>query len=314
LLPEAMRFDSAQMNFWSFANLADFVRKPCIGPRHDPSRLTKDGFNRLADELKMLEMDVTRNTRGLAKLPIVVILTTLLAFAGAAIALHRQALWQVIRVCVASSELFGAAFPCRQIDLAVGNERGVAIVQPPLLNDLIVVPTRKVTGVEDAFLQSLDAPNYFAAAWRTRALLRSPDGREPDWGEVGLVVNPVVGRSQDQLHIHVGCLFPGVQSALANVAPKVPVATWAKLPEVVPHIAFWGTRVAKSTLEGVEPFRLAAEALSDRVTERGKLTLMVAGVRVAGADEFLILASYAGAPHSWWPVGSENLIDTRCPS
>jgi hypothetical protein len=35
----------------------------------------------------------------------------------------------------------------------------------------------------------------------------------------------------------------------------------------------------------------------------------VAGVRVEGDDEFLILASYAKAPHAWWPVGSADLTD-----
>jgi CDP-diacylglycerol pyrophosphatase len=262
----------------------------------------------------MLEHDVTRNKSGLAALPVVVILTVILAFAAAAKGLHRQALWQVIRVCVANSELFGAAFPCRQIDLAGGKERGDVIVQPPLIDDLIVAPTRRVVGVEDVFLQSSDAPNYFAAAWRARSLLVTAGGGEPDWDEVGLVVNPAMVRTQDQLHIHVGCLLPKVQGALAIIAPQVPVSIWVRLPDVVPHIAFWGTRLAKPSLEGVEPFRLAAEALSDQVTERGRLTLMVAGVRVAGADQFLILASYAGAPHSWWPIGSEELVDTRCPS
>jgi CDP-diacylglycerol pyrophosphatase len=262
----------------------------------------------------MVDHDVTRKKSGLAVLSIAMVLSALLVFAAAAMGLHRQALWQVIRVCVANSELFGSAFPCRRIDLAGGKERGDVTVQPPLIDDLIVAPTRRVTGVEDAFLQSSDAPNYFAAAWRARSLLVAAGGREPDWDEVGLVVNPAMVRSQDQLHIHVGCLLPKVQGALAVIAPRVPVSIWVRLPEVVPHIAFWGTRLAKPTLEGVEPFRLAAEALSDRVTERGKLTIMVAGVRVAGADQFLILASYAGAPHSWWPIGSEDLVDTRCPS
>jgi hypothetical protein len=41
---------------------------------------------------------------------------------------------------------------------------------------------------------------------------------------------------------------------------------------------------------------------------------MVAGVRVAGEDGFLILASYAGAPHSWWAVGIDDLLDPRCPA
>ena len=42
--------------------------------------------------------------------------------------------------------------------------------------------------------------------------------------------------------------------------------------------------------------------------------IMVAAVRVDGQDEFLILASYAGAPHAWWPVGAENLLDRKCPA
>ena len=274
-----------------------------------------DGLDRApGGELQKLEHDVTRNKSGLAALSAVLILTALLAFAAHAMGLHRQMLWQVIQICVANAELFGAAFPCRQIDLAGGKERGYVIVKPPLINDMIVAPTRSVAGVEDVFLQSDDAPNYFAAAWRARSLLVGRGGREPDWDEVGLVVNPVMIRSQDQLHIHIGCILPRVQKALTIVAPQVPVATWARLPEVVPHIAFWGTRVAKSNLEGVEPFRLAAEALSDKMTERGRITIMVAGVRVAGADQFLILASYAGAPHSWWPIGSEELLDMRCRS
>jgi CDP-diacylglycerol pyrophosphatase len=249
----------------------------------------------------------------LPALSVVVILTVLSALTVQATGLHRRALWQVVRACVANAELLGAPFPCRRADLAGGRERGSVVVQPPLFNDMIVVPTRRLVGVEDDFLQSPDAPNYFAAAWQARSLLMSPSGRRPGWDEVGLVVNPVMVRSQDQLHIHVGCLLPDVQRALAILAPQVPVATWVKLPEVVPHIAFWGTRVAQTTLETIQPFRLAAEALSDRVTDRGKLTLVVAGVRVSGADQFMILASYAGAPHSWWAVGADSLIDTRCP-
>jgi CDP-diacylglycerol pyrophosphatase len=249
----------------------------------------------------MAKHDVMWSKRGLPALSFAVLLTVLSAFAAYALGLHRLALWQVVRACVADLELTGSPFPCRQIDHAGADAPLALVLQPPVLNDMIVVPTRKVVGVEDDFLQSPESPNYFAAAWRARSQLVKRGGRKADWDDVGLVVNPAMVRSQDQMHIHVGCLLPKVQSALALMAP-----------EVVPHIAFWGTRVARSSLEGVEPFRLAAEALSGQVTERGKITVMVAGVRVAGADQFLILASYAGAPHSWWPIGADSLVDTSC--
>ncbi len=240
---------------------------------------------------------------------LLVIITCLTSFA---LGLHRLALWQVVRACVADFEFTGAAFPCLQVDLGEGDAPGVVVLRHPYFDDMIVTPVRKLVGVEDPFLQSPEAPNYFAAAWRARSLLRNPDGREPEWDEVGLVVNPAVGRSQDQLHFHVGCLFPEVRSALESIAPQVSIGSWEKLPPVVEHIAFWGTRIAAADLDSVEPFRLAAEALADQVKDRASLTIMLAGVRVAGADQFMVLASYAGAPHSWWPIGAENLVDTGC--
>jgi len=179
---------------------------------------------------------------------------------------------------------------------------------------MILVPTRKVVGVEDPFLQSPDAPNYFEAAWRARSLLKSAGRRGPDWDDVGLVVNPAIERNQDQLHIHVGCLLSYVKLALAAAAPEVPNGKWQQLPAVVPHLVFWGTRVRGTDLADVEPFRMAAAALADKVRDRAKLTIVVAGVRVAGEDGFLILASYAGAPHSWWPVSTEDLLAPERPA
>jgi len=220
---------------------------------------------------------------------------------GAGFALRQQALWAVTRACVADFSATGAAFPC----LAV--EADAVLIRPFWTPDLILVPTRKLIGVEDPFLQSPEAPPYFAAAWAARASLRSAE-----WEDVALVVNPAVARSQAQLHIHIGCLRPAIREALARVGPQAPTDAWAPLPEIVPHIVFWGRRVAKADLDGVAPFREAAQALADRAPDRARLTIAVAGLRVEGARQFLLLASYAGAPHSWWPVSAENMVDTRC--
>ncbi len=95
-------------------------------------------------------------------------------------------------------------------------------------------------------------------------------------------------------------------------APKVKIREWARIGAVVPHTTFWGMRIRD--LSDVEPFRLAAEALDDKVKNRGDLMIMVAGVRVEGDDEFLILSSYAGAPGAWWPVGDDDLINPNCPT
>ena len=88
---------------------------------------------------------------------------------------------------------------------------------------------------------------------------------------------------------------------------------WAQIGAVVPHTMFWAYRIPGTDLSNVEPFRLAAEALAGKTKGPGDLTIVVAGVRVESDDEFLILASYAKAPHAWWPVGADDLL-AACPA
>ena len=257
---------------------------------------------------------MTRGMTGVWILLVAAVLISTTAFATFAVGLDRQALWQVVRACVADFRLTGAAFPCLEVNLSGGEERGAVVLRPPLLHDMILAPTRKIVGVEDPFLQSPAAPNYFNDAWRARSLLKSVDGRPPDRDEVALVVNSAIVRGQDQLHIHVGCLLPYAQRALAAGAPSIPIGEWALFGAVVPHTVFWATRVRGTDLTDVEPFRLAAEGLADKVGDRAAMMVMVAGVRVAGDDGFLILATYAGAPHAWWAVGADDLLVPHCPA
>ena len=235
------------------------------------------------------------------------------AFATSAIGLDRLALWQVVRACVADFKLTGAPFPCLQVDLSSGEERGDVVLRPPLLNDLIVTPTREIVGIEDPFLQLAGAPNYFNAAWRARSFLNGADGRAPERDEIGLVANSAVVRTQDHLHIHVGCLRSPARRMLAAAAPNVTIGKWMRIGAVVPDTMFWGMRVRGKDSSGIEPFRLAAEAIADKIIPQGEMTIAVAGVRVEGNDQFLILASYAkaGASRS---VGSGDLLDRNCPA
>ena len=62
-----------------------------------------------------------------------------------------------------------------------------------------------------------------------------------------------------------------------------------------------GHRIPGTDLANVNPFRLAAEVVAGKTKDPGDLTVVVVGVRVDREDQFLILASYAKAPHAWWP-------------
>ncbi len=246
--------------------------------------------------------------------PVAAGVTALTALTTFAIGLDRQVLWQVVPTCVADFKLTGAPFPCLEVDLSGGEDRGDVVLRPPLSYDLIVAPTRKIVGVEDPLLQSLGAPHYFYAAWRARSFLEGTDGRAPERDDIALVANSAVVRHQDQLHIHVGCLLPSARLALAAAAPKVPIGEWTRIGAVVPHTMFWGMRIKETDLSDIEPFRLAAEVFAGNVRDRRELTIMAAGVRLEGDDQFLILASYAKAPGAWWPVGASDLLDRNCPT
>ena len=89
----------------------------------------------------------------------------------------RQSLWRIVRTCASAYRLAGISFPCLKVDLPGGAaERGYAVLRPLKSDDLILSPTRQTVGVEDPFLQSADAPNYFAAAWHARSFLKGLDG------------------------------------------------------------------------------------------------------------------------------------------
>jgi len=251
---------------------------------------------------------VTRGAKTVRLLAVVAVLTVFAAFAAYAMELHRMALWQVVRACVADYKLTGAPFPCLEVNLAGGEERGDVVVRPPLLNDTVLSPTRRIIGIEDPFLQSPEAPNYFDAAWRARAFLKDAGGQVPERDAIALFVNSAIVRTQDQLHIHVGCLSPYARRTLVAVAPKVPMGEWTQIGPVVPHTVFWAYRIPGTDLANVNPFRLAAEELGGKMRSPRDLTVAVVGARVDSDDEFLILASYAKAPHAWWPVGAADVL------
>ena len=213
---------------------------------------------------------------------------------------ERQTLWRVVQACVADFKLTGAAFPCLQVNLSEGETRGYVVLRPPFgPEDVILAPTRRVIGVEDPFLQSPDSPNYFDSALRARSFLKGPDGRPPRLSEIAVGVNAAAARSQDQLHIHIGCFAPATKRALTAIAPKLQVGRWTPLGDL------WGQRIGRVDLEGVNPFRLAAEALVSKFGNRARLTIVVTGVRIADQDDLVILAS----PGTFT---AEGIIDPAC--
>ena len=81
---------------------------------------------------------------------------------GAATEAGRGALWQVVRACVVNHALTGTAFPCLEVNVSDGDERGYVVLRATATRARPhFSPTRKIVGVEDPSLQTLEAANYF---------------------------------------------------------------------------------------------------------------------------------------------------------
>ena len=232
---------------------------------------------------------------------------------GAAHAGDRNRLWPVVRTCASAYRMMGVAFPCLKVDLPGGVlDKGYAVLRPLKSDDLILSPTHQSPGVEDPFLQSPEAPNYFAAAWAARSFLKGPDGNPPRREEVALIVNSEGSRSQDQLHIHIGCLRPDARRYLDEAALRMPLYDWTRVGPVLPGQVYFGVRVKESDFEQLNPFRIAAHGFVGAAENPGRLMVMVVGARVRDEDDLLILAFFEGVSGALRHVGAEALMDRSC--
>jgi CDP-diacylglycerol pyrophosphatase len=230
-----------------------------------------------------------------------------------AVATERQALWQVVRACLANYSLTGVAFPCLEVNLAGGVEQGYVVLRAPFgARDTILTPTRRIVGIEDPWLQAPGAPNLFDAAWNARKLVKSLDGRPPGRQEAALAVNSELLRSQDQLHIHIGCLVPSARRKLEALGATLRIGEWTQVEGVLSRSEVWALRSGRANLADIEPFRLAAERFGATTLDQKSLAIAVAEVRLANRDEFFLLASRPDASENGGPAKAEGIVDPVC--
>jgi CDP-diacylglycerol pyrophosphatase len=227
---------------------------------------------------------------------------------------ERGALWQVVQTCVANHALTGDAFPCLEVNLSDGEEGGYVILRPPVGKpDTILSPTKRIVGVEDPSLRTLAAPNYFEDAWNARGFLADPVQKPLAHSDVALAVNARASRTQDQLHIHIGCISRQAKQTLQAIAPQLPEDKWAPIQERIQGFAFWGRRIARETLAGVNPFRLAAEGFPDGTKSSAQSAIVVAGTRLAdGRNEFALLVWRPDPFGLSRPFAAEDILDASC--
>jgi CDP-diacylglycerol pyrophosphatase len=227
----------------------------------------------------------------------------------------REALWPVVQACRVNYDLTGAAFPCLEVNVSGGPDGGYVILRSPFdLHDFVLAPTKKIVGIEDSSLQAADAPNYFEEAWNARGILARGARGLPARVDVALAVNSKLNRTQDQLHIHIGCISTQLRNAIQTIAPALSETSWTRLGRPVGGLMFFARRIDQDTLAGVNPFRLASTILPDS-EEMQRATIFIAGSRaIGGIDGFVLFATFNDYRRSGFQLSSSDLLKPSCAS
>jgi CDP-diacylglycerol pyrophosphatase len=222
---------------------------------------------------------------------------------------HPNALWHVVHgLCLTDKRLIGASAPCAFVDLA----RGFAVVRDPGgKTQVLLVPTRRLSGIEDPRLQASGAPNYWQYAWEARRFFEKRAGRQVARDDIALAINSRISRSQQQLHIHIDCVAPDVRQALAAHENEIG-EHWTRL-----RFDLMGRRYRAIKLEGPElgdrdPFRLLYQASARAKAEMGAETLVVVGATFADGSPGFYLLSDRADPAAGDSGAGEDLLDHGC--
>ena len=270
----------------------------------DPVRGTKQGSS------------IRRRTVFLAVAALAVFLCAaylLVGIVAGSIELPRNALWEVVHnVCVPGQLQRGDPMPCLQVSVSEGIDRGFAVLRDPRGGtQFLLIPTTPISGIESTRARERGAANYFDLAWEARTNLNQVLQRELPRDDVGLAINSIVSRSQDQLHIHFSCIRPDVYKTLHEKGQGIG-GHWAPFRAKLywqPYLAMW---VPGDRLGAHNPFRLLAEDVPGASSNMANRTLLVFGLtRSDGTLGFVLLAGEVNIPHGDLGNG-EELLDNSC--
>jgi CDP-diacylglycerol pyrophosphatase len=216
-------------------------------------------------------------------------------------------LWNIVHgQCAPGEAAKGDPSPCLAVDL----KGGYAVLKDRSgATQVLLIPTAKVTGIEDPAVLAPAAPNYFDDAWMARRFVNAMAGQVIARDALSLAVNSMYGRSQNQLHIHVDCIRVDVRAALkANLAQIGP--SWAPIDLGVSGRHYEAMRVTGDDLGGRNPFRLLADGDPAARADMGLETLLAWPTSFAdGAVGFVLVADRASAGDA---ASAEELQDHTC--
>ena len=226
---------------------------------------------------------------------------------------NGQVLWGLIHdKCVPDQRDHGAPAPCALVSLEAGEAHGFVVLKDRTgVAQHLVMPTARITGIEDPLILAPDATNYFAAAWPERRFVEDRLGHPLRRDQLSVAVNSIYGRSQDQLHLHLDCIDAAVGSAVQAGAPAA-AARWPAAALTLKGHAYRVRWISGEAPDAANPFDLVAREAPGASRAMGAWTLVLVGAtRADGALGFYLLADRAD-PATGDMASGEDLQDHSC--
>jgi CDP-diacylglycerol pyrophosphatase len=216
-----------------------------------------------------------------------------------------DAIWKIVHDrCVPDQIDHGDPAPCASVDLV----DGWAVLKDRNGDfQFLLIPTARVTGIEDPSIRGARAPNYWEAAWAARRFVEQKLSKTLTGDDIALAINSRWARSQNQLHIHVDCIRPEVRDALR--------AMQAHVGDVWSRIAVAGQEyeirsLSADDLHGRNLFDLVADHLPLGETLDQETIVLVGSAAPGETSGFDLLAGRAGAGGG--TGHGEALLDHGC--
>lgn len=168
----------------------------------------------------------------------------------------------------------------------------------------LLMPLKKITGVEDPQLLDEDLPRYLWMAWWGRDLVSEKVGRTVKENDLSITINPLNSRSQDQLHLHISCLAQPVRDALNNVTAYS--SSWSEFPQPLQGNTYQYRKVTLNELKQKNLFK----EINDNVVARGKeMQYTTIALLNIDHDDFLLLTASGDSSKG---IAAETLQDHEC--
>lgn len=216
---------------------------------------------------------------------------------------NRQVLWDIVsNRCETSKDETGAC-------LVVNRQAGYVVLRDrhgPV--QTLIIPTAKITGIEDAQLLQPRAKNYFNDAWVQRRILDTQHKKAIEQRYLSFSVNSAYGRTQDQLHIHSSCLSKAVYAQLEHERPSI-TPHWQVLPNKILGHTYLAKKITLAELNTTSPFLMLSDYLQQ--SNAGKMAEYGLAMVSATDTDMIVLATKFDLTEK--NLGSiEEIQDTFC--